>query len=327
LVSIFFGLLSVLLVSATVNDSKPVISVSGLSSGAFFAVQYQVAFSSSVVGAGILAGGPYYCAQGMIAYAVTACMGSPFMISVKELVAYTEYSDLRGYIDSTSNLANHRVWMYSGTQDTVVAPGVMQALQTYYTYFVNASATQAKFNLASQHAFVTNKNGNQCNYLGTPFINNGNYDGVGTLLQWIHGNLKSPVTAIPSNIKTLPQSKFVPSGYTASGISFQDTAYMYLPNGCQSSGSGCIVHIALHGCEQTVDDIDDKFYTLTGYNEWAEANNIIVVYPQAKDGGIVTNPKGCFDWWGYTNGDYANKKGPQMQTVKNMVDFVVKTYV
>ena len=35
-------------------------SVSGLSSGAFMAMQYQVAFSSSVKGAGIVAGGPYY---------------------------------------------------------------------------------------------------------------------------------------------------------------------------------------------------------------------------------------------------------------------------
>jgi len=34
-------------------------SVSGLSSGAFMAVQYQVAFSGSVIGSGIVAGGPY----------------------------------------------------------------------------------------------------------------------------------------------------------------------------------------------------------------------------------------------------------------------------
>ena len=33
-------------------------SVSGLSSGAFMAVQYQVAYSGSVVGAGVVAGGP-----------------------------------------------------------------------------------------------------------------------------------------------------------------------------------------------------------------------------------------------------------------------------
>jgi len=38
------------------------VSVSGLSSGGFMAVQYDVAFSASTIGAGIVAGGPYNCA-------------------------------------------------------------------------------------------------------------------------------------------------------------------------------------------------------------------------------------------------------------------------
>lgn len=37
------------------------VSVGGISAGGFFAVQYQVAFSSQIIGAGIFAGGPYYC--------------------------------------------------------------------------------------------------------------------------------------------------------------------------------------------------------------------------------------------------------------------------
>ena len=41
-------------------------SVSGISSGAFMAVQYQIAFSALVKGAGIVAGGPYYCAAGSV---------------------------------------------------------------------------------------------------------------------------------------------------------------------------------------------------------------------------------------------------------------------
>src|SRR5579862_7409382 len=39
-------------------------SVSGLSSGAFMAVQFGVAFSSIVVGIGVFAGGPFGCSQG-----------------------------------------------------------------------------------------------------------------------------------------------------------------------------------------------------------------------------------------------------------------------
>ncbi len=37
-------------------------TVSGLSSGAFMAVQLQVAYSGSIVGSGAVAGGPSYCA-------------------------------------------------------------------------------------------------------------------------------------------------------------------------------------------------------------------------------------------------------------------------
>src|SRR5262245_49467455 len=38
-------------------------SVSGLSSGAYMAVQFEVAHSSIVKGVGVIAGGPYFCAQ------------------------------------------------------------------------------------------------------------------------------------------------------------------------------------------------------------------------------------------------------------------------
>jgi hypothetical protein len=49
------------------------VSVSGLSSGAFMAVQFEVAFSSVVTGAGIIAGGPYFCSQGSVFTATTSC--------------------------------------------------------------------------------------------------------------------------------------------------------------------------------------------------------------------------------------------------------------
>src|SRR5436190_20669151 len=41
----------------------PVTSVSGLSSGAYMAGQIEVAHSTQIVGAGIVAGGPYACAE------------------------------------------------------------------------------------------------------------------------------------------------------------------------------------------------------------------------------------------------------------------------
>lgn len=43
---------------------EPKVTVSGLSSGGYMAAQFAVAFSASVQGVGVLAGGPYNCAQG-----------------------------------------------------------------------------------------------------------------------------------------------------------------------------------------------------------------------------------------------------------------------
>jgi len=48
-------------------------SVSGVSSGAVFSVQMQVAFSSIIKGAGIIAGGPYDCGEQMVAASHTIC--------------------------------------------------------------------------------------------------------------------------------------------------------------------------------------------------------------------------------------------------------------
>jgi poly(3-hydroxybutyrate) depolymerase len=45
------------------------VTVSGLSSGGYMATQLHVAWSSMFKGAGVIAGGPYYCAQGSITFA------------------------------------------------------------------------------------------------------------------------------------------------------------------------------------------------------------------------------------------------------------------
>jgi len=84
------------------------------------------------------------------------------------------------------------------------------------------------------------------------------------------------------------------------------------------------VHVAYHGCEQTVADIGLTYVMNAGYNEWAEANDIIVLYPQAQRSTM--NPNGCFDWWGYTGAEYATKLAPQNIVVNGMVKWLFSTY-
>ena len=48
-----------------------------------------------------------------------------------------------------------------------------------------------------------------------------------------------------------------------------------------------------------------------------------VLYPQAI--ATALNPKGCFDWWGYTSPAYASKLGLQVAGVHGMVTALTKS--
>jgi len=300
-----------------------VVSVSGISSGAAMAVQFHVAHSSIVTGAGIIAGIPYWCANSDIVDALDSCTKHPELISVTELIVATNYAYAVGTIDNPALLVNSNVWLYSGTLDSVVNPGVMKKLLTYYQNFIRSSSIVSVWNVSSEHAFITSNFGNQCSFLGTPFINNCGLDAAGAILQQIYGQLSPRTTANPQSIQALAQKPFVPGG-GMDVAAMADNAYTYIPQSCNSPNSGCRIHVAFHGCEQTLTDINSTFYMRTGYNEWAESNKVIVLYPQAKHTAV--NPKGCWDWWGYTGTDYATKLGVQIAAVKNIIDFLVSKY-
>jgi poly(3-hydroxybutyrate) depolymerase len=50
------------------------ISVAGVSSGAYMAVQAQVAYADKIGGVAVVAGGPYHCAAGDVKTALGSCM-------------------------------------------------------------------------------------------------------------------------------------------------------------------------------------------------------------------------------------------------------------
>jgi len=303
-----------------VDTSK--LSVSGISSGGFMAVQFHVAYSSEIMGVGVFAGGPYYCAQGQLSLAFTNCMYG-IMLDVNKLISLTKDFEKKHYIDQLANLTKSQIYLYSGTRDSVVYPTVMKSLQTYYQAFANNIKTD--FNTASEHCIPTDNYGNTCSYKGTPYINNCNHDGAGLALKYIYGDDLNPRgKSNPNNLITIDQTKFIPSGYTASSISVAKTGYVYVPSACSDKQIPCKIHVSFHGCLQTIADIGDKYYNHAGFNEWAETNNIIVIYPQAvKSSFWPTNPNGCWDWWGYASSDYAFITGPQMQMVRDMMHSLI----
>ena len=52
-------------------------------------------------------------------------------------------------------------------------------------------------------------------------------------------------------------------------------------------------------------------------------NAIVVLYPQIQDTTFgPVNPEGCWDWWGYTDANYANQSGRQIRAVAQMTNIL-----
>jgi poly(3-hydroxybutyrate) depolymerase/chitodextrinase len=301
-------------------------SVSGLSSGGFMAAQLHVAYSATFkAGAGIVAGGPFYCAQGSLGTATGPCMAatSTSKPATSTLISTTNSWAGQGVIDPTGNLANSKVYLYSGTIDSTVKQLVMNEARAYYANYVNSANLFYKNNVASEHAMVTDYFGSGCSVKGSPYINNCNFDLAGEILKWIYGSLN------PKNTGTLGGSfiEYNQGDFIASPTShgMANTGWAYVPASC-AANQVCRVHVALHGCQQDTTKIQDRYYRNTGYNKWADTNNIIVLYPQTAPSS-VGNPNGCWDWWGYDDPNYAKKSGRQMVAIKGMVDKVSSGFV
>ena len=81
----------------------------------------------------------------------------------------------------------------------------------------------------------------------------------------------------------------------------------------------CHLHISFHGCDQSTAEVGSIFAENAGLNEWAETNGIVVLYPQAAPNALLLNPNACFDWWGYTDEEFATKDGAQISIVRAMI--------
>ena len=112
------------------NVSPNTVTVAGVSSGGFMAVQLQVAYSRSIFGTAVFAGGTYFCAQDNISLWGNAC-SSGVGVPVGSLVSFTNAEAGAGQIDPTSNIGGKPIYMFSGVFDTVVQQPTMDDLHQY----------------------------------------------------------------------------------------------------------------------------------------------------------------------------------------------------
>ena len=291
------------------------LTASGLSSGGYMAVQLHVAHSASVAGAGVVAGGPYYCAQGSLWTASRNCTTpgawSP-LPAVEALGAVVRALARAGRIDPPGNLRGSRVWLFTGGHDRTVYPEVVHALRRFYA--LNRAEPVLVAHVPAGHGMITAEAGGACSGTGTPFINDCDYDAAGELLKHVLGALE-PASPPAGRLLRFDQTPFG----DMHALSMDDEGFLYLPKACESAR--CRIHVALHGCRQNARAVGERFVRDAGYNRWAESNRLIVLYPQTVARYFpLFNPRGCWDWWGYTGADYHTRSAPQIRAIKAMLD-------
>jgi poly(3-hydroxybutyrate) depolymerase len=326
------------------------VTVSGLSSGAFMASQLHIAHSAGIMGAAIIAGGLYGCAveslspDGTIRSLATLATG-PCMAVPARLRPVAAYAELvrrlaaDGRIDPPAELAGTRVYAFTGDADVVVnSETVRRAVALYQRLGVaEAAITLQQGRLPAGHpghGWITTDFGGLCAAHVPPFLNDCDFDLAGALLQALYGPLSPPVPAREAGLRRFDQREFAPGGATRRhGLG--ETGVIYVPAGCEAAVTPCRLHVALHGCRQTLEQVGEDFIRHSGLNGWAEANRIVVLYPQASvvttadfspprlTDAFNTNPRGCWNWWGYAyDSEYLTKQGVQLRALWAMVQRV-----
>ena len=337
------------------------VTVSGISSGGFFAHQFHVAYSDLVNGAGVVAGGPYACAEqtpailsfNPMASVVTALgvcshigrtafdplgIWLPDGPSAEAAVDFVLSEHGNGHVDDPANLADDRVWLFSGDADDIVPLATMQALEDSYAALgLEAPALRLERSELANHgvpveAFIgTSEHPERaCGDYGLPFIIDCDFDAAERLLRHLYPKGFADLPGEPdiASIVAFDQTAFF--DVADASVSLADTGFVYVPAACRDDApapAACRLHVAFHGCRQYTALIDDDFYWDAAYNRWAEANRIVVLYPQATawnrmldPTGLTANPNGCWDWWGYSSADYFRQDGKQMRAVRQMID-------
>ena len=298
-------LLSLIVLYFVLCNAAVTYTVSGMSSGGFMTVQMHVAYSSVISGAGVIAGGPYYCTLGSLSRLQTICTRNAYLIDLAPLISYANTQSTDQEIDPISNLQTSKVFIYSAKQDNIVFPAAVDMTLQFYQNFVNPNNILSVFTNDGGHTFPTISNGGPCWYAGSPYIGACNYDGAGAILAQLYGNLNSKGAFNNSNLFTFDQAAY--ADVWRAGMSSR--GFVYAPYACRHNQNICRLHVAFHGCNQNFAFIGETYVRETGYGEWAESNNLVVIFPQT----IIqtVNPSGCWDFGGVFSSNFALKSGPQ----------------
>jgi poly(3-hydroxybutyrate) depolymerase len=295
------------------------VAVAGLSSGAYMATQAQLAYPELFPAAAMVAGGPYGCAGGQLQVALTSCMKGTPAPDVAALVATAQKRSASGQIGPLSALAHARVYLLHGKDDALVAPSVAEAGAHFYEQLRDGVPALKGMQVhddgarAFAHNLPIAATGDDCDTSVSPYLGHCGFDAAGEIFSQLYGKPPHAATEAKGELRRFDQDAFKPDGADAF---LAPEGYVYLPPDCLA-GKPCGLLVAFHGCKQNADAVGEAFVKDAGFNRWADAYDVAVLYPQTRASMAPLNPQACWDWWGYSGTDYDTRHGVQLRWLVN----------
>lgn len=312
---------------AGAEERRPLrFSVSGQSAGGSMAVNHLFAFSSHVDGATIAAGSPYGC--GVQPDEEDRCYYGHVDINASIAWAYWRYQ--QGLIDNPAHLKNVPVLLFNGKDDECVYTRVMKDTFEQLRYFVDERLLFREFGTNAAHVWSLDHGGCDCGTcsdfegsLECCDVNNCHYDLSGDMLRKIYGEIK-PRKQVHGNLAHVEQWKYLPkdenlTNFSVPRFGLWRFALVYVPTNCKERVESCRIHVNYHGCILKVLKRRRLWATSIDLNEYGEANDIIMVYPQAA--GSESEGIGCWNWGDpKTDPNFDTRRSVQLRTVMNLLE-------
>ena len=121
-------------------------------------------------------------------------------------------------------------------------------------------------------------------------------------------------------LEEFDQNEFFPDN-EAGRYGLAGRGLVLVPAQCRA-GQPCHLHLHLHGCGMESGWIGENYAQHGGFLPAAQQAGVVLLFPQVKHS--LSNPTGCWDWWGYLGDQdafhYATKEGSQMAGIARMVE-------
>ncbi len=304
--------------TGTASDGLPTlrldparVAVAGISSGAIMAQQVHLAYADRLRGAALLSGPPYQCAGGTLEQALGQCMAAPAPGPDAAALAQRIVERAgRGELAPLSGLQGDAVLVAHGRHDGVVSRAVARAALTVYENLPQVASMTLRWDGDGDfaHLWPTLDTGGDCTVTAAPYLGNCGRDFAAEVVQTLFGAAAGEADDASGELITFSQAPFNPDGRDAL---LDDKGYLYVPKVC-AAGESCGLLVVFHGCDQGAAVVGDVFARDNGLNRLAADHRLVVLYPQARASYAPLNPKGCWDWWGFSGADYDTRSGAQL---------------